>query len=130
MDTHNNVGVRRAAVRKLEHEMGLNTVKIEDLKLVGRFLYKADYNGEWAENELDYVLILPNCPIESVKPNTDEVEMIRAVSVEELDKMMEMDTISPWFRMLYNAGWISKWWRNLKNLDGVADWQTIHRLNG
>ncbi|KAH8728662.1 isopentenyl-diphosphate delta-isomerase [Phaeosphaeriaceae sp. PMI808] len=46
-------GVRRAAVRKLEHELGIppSQVPIDDFKFLTRIHYKSPSDGKWGEHE-------------------------------------------------------------------------------
>ena len=46
-------GVRRAAVRKLDQELGINAsqVPIDDFKFLTRIHYKAPSDGKWGEHE-------------------------------------------------------------------------------
>ena len=46
-------GVRRAAVRKLDHELGIKAaqVPIDDFKFLTRIHYKAPSDGKWGEHE-------------------------------------------------------------------------------
>lgn len=54
MQTEDHIGVKRAAVRKLQHELGIkqHTIDTQDLHFVTRIYYKALQNDEvWAEHE-------------------------------------------------------------------------------
>jgi isopentenyl-diphosphate delta-isomerase len=46
-------GVRRAAVRKLDHELGIPSaqVPIDDFKFLTRIHYKSPSDGKWGEHE-------------------------------------------------------------------------------
>jgi isopentenyl-diphosphate delta-isomerase len=46
-------GVRRAAVRKLDHELGIpsSQVPIDDFKFLTRIHYKSPSDGKWGEHE-------------------------------------------------------------------------------
>ena len=54
------LGVRRAAQRRMEIELGLNNsfATVEDILYLSRILYSAPSNGDWGELELDYILFL------------------------------------------------------------------------
>ena len=54
------LGVRRAAQRRMEIELGLNYsfAPVEDILYLSRILYSAPSNGDWGELELDYILFL------------------------------------------------------------------------
>eukprot|EP01027_Heterolobosea_sp_BB2_P022044 GEZU01032425.1.p2 GENE.GEZU01032425.1~~GEZU01032425.1.p2 ORF type:complete len:159 (+),score=57.07 GEZU01032425.1:88-564(+) len=53
MELDNDLGVKRAAIRKLEHELGIPASKlsVEDFTYVTRFQYKALYDDKWGEHE-------------------------------------------------------------------------------
>jgi isopentenyl-diphosphate delta-isomerase len=83
----NSIGIRRAAIRKLHHELGIVSLNIDQLHLVGRFLYRAKSDEKWGENELDYALIVRNFD-NSIVPNADEVADVRFVDRRRLDEMI------------------------------------------
>jgi isopentenyl-diphosphate delta-isomerase len=53
-------GVKNAAVRKLEHELGIKAtqVPIENFKFLTRIHYKAPSDGKWGEHESKYSSII------------------------------------------------------------------------
>ncbi|CAG8736380.1 7964_t:CDS:2, partial [Racocetra fulgida] len=93
-DTKKNC-VRRAAQRKLQHELGIkpHQVPIDDFTFLTRIHYLAPSDGIWGEHEtafidskslhlVDYVLIIrANVDIE-INPN--EVKAVEYLSLEEL----------------------------------------------
>ena len=130
-ETNNAWGIRKAARRKLEHELGIsqNYCRLEDYQLVGKFLYEAVSDQNWKEHELDYVLILNNFA-GRMTVNSDEVSAIKYVNRESLETAMNTnpEQFSPWFRMLHEQSWISRWWEDLENLS-TYDTNKIIRLN-
>ena len=50
-------GVKVAAKRKLLHELGINTVNVGDMEVMGRFIYLARSDSIWVEHELDYAIM-------------------------------------------------------------------------
>uniref|UniRef100_A0AC35F7A8 Isopentenyl-diphosphate Delta-isomerase n=1 Tax=Panagrolaimus sp. PS1159 TaxID=55785 RepID=A0AC35F7A8_9BILA len=131
MEPNNELGIRRAARRKLEHELGIsqNYCRLEDYVFVGKFLYEADSDHEWKEHELDYVLILKNFT-GNMAVNFDEVSATKYVDQRYLDSAISStpEQFSPWFRLLQEKGWISKWWNDLDNLSKYST-NNIIRLN-
>lgn len=91
------VGAKRAAVRKLQQELGTDSepVSIEEIKFLTRVHYCAadagadGANAEWGEHEIDYILFVQKEI--SVKPNPGEVKDVRYVSYDELMEMMKPD---------------------------------------
>uniref|UniRef100_A0A0R3RFW1 isopentenyl-diphosphate Delta-isomerase n=1 Tax=Elaeophora elaphi TaxID=1147741 RepID=A0A0R3RFW1_9BILA len=128
----NNIGVRRAAKRKLNHELGIQSANIDQMKVMGRFLYKAMHDNNWGEHELDYVIILRDFDVEQINPNPEEVEAIAVVaSMEELNEMLKGNetSFSPWFNLLVQKNFLRNWWHDQDRLDELRDSRTIYRLN-
>ncbi|CAI4228959.1 unnamed protein product [Auanema sp. JU1783] len=108
-------GVTRAAIRKLNHELGITGVREEDLASVGRFLYKAQMkDGVWGEHEMDYVLVLRNFDVSRLNPNPEEVSDVRCVSEKDLYSWLsdKPSDFTPWFLLLQN-GYLREWWKDL-----------------
>ncbi len=55
-----SLGAKRAARRKLGHELGIpeGQCDIQDMAFLGRILYAAPCSQKWGEHELDYILFL------------------------------------------------------------------------
>jgi len=135
------IGVKRAAVRKLEHELGIKSGSIppENFKYLTRMHYKAPYvpqgkedeEPEWGEHEIDYILFV-KADVE-VNANPDEVRDYKYVTPEELKTMMHPDSgllWSPWFRKIVDkffADWVQDVDATIQT-DKFVDPDTIHRL--
>jgi isopentenyldiphosphate isomerase len=39
------------------HELGINSVDVNDMHYMGRYIYLARSDSTWVEHELDYVLM-------------------------------------------------------------------------
>ena len=90
MERTNDLGVKRAAIRKLKQELGITNdqVPIDDFEFVTRIHYSAPCDdGKWGEHEIDHVLILRPKNDVIVKPNPNEVQAIKWVSADELQTM-------------------------------------------
>jgi len=118
-DEKDQLGVRIAASRKLEHELGIpqNQTPIDRFQYLTRIHYLAPSNETWGEHEVDYILFLTNDV--AVKANPNEVRDYKYVSKEELKQMFEDTSIgfTPWFKLIardYLFGW---WDELLKNRD-------------
>eukprot|EP00761_Pharyngomonas_kirbyi_P012126 gb/GECH01012153.1/.p1 GENE.gb/GECH01012153.1/~~gb/GECH01012153.1/.p1 ORF type:complete len:241 (+),score=72.33 gb/GECH01012153.1/:1-723(+) len=136
METENNIGVKRAAQRKLKQELGIdpNDVPLEDFHYLTRMHYCAQGDTQWGEHEIDHILIIQR---ENVKfePNPNEIGEAKYVSKEGLKEMMQQSKdpdsgvkMSPWFDLICD-NFLYKWWDNLDNLKPFEDHETIHRLN-
>ncbi len=146
------MGVKHAAIRKLEQELGipLGQVKVEDLKFITRLHYWAadtkthGVDAPWGEHEIDYVLLcrLPKEQL-TIVPNPEEIEDIRWVSPEHLQSMLQDPKLlfSPWFRIICGR-WLmpaaavdsknTGWWKNLDKClttNDFCDYATIHAFD-
>ncbi|KAK3101383.1 hypothetical protein FSP39_003131 [Pinctada imbricata] len=126
------LGVKRAAQRKLEHELGIspNQVSLEDIHYLTRVWYKARSDGTWGEHEIDYCLIAQKDV--NVDANRNEVMDWRYVDREELSDLIKSSEdgsvkITPWFKLI-SQSLLWEWWDNIANLKVVTDRNIIHRL--
>lgn len=93
-----NEPVELAAKRRLEEELGFSC----ELKYLFKFIYKADFDKTWGEHELDHVFL--GIYDGDIKPNKEELDDFKFVSLEELEKSInEMPNIyTPWFKIALN----------------------------
>ena len=137
------MGVKRAAVRKLWHELGIPEGRLppEKFKFLTRMHYCARdtvTHGEdspWGEHEIDYILLaradVPH------RGNPEEVRDTRYVDQAELRRMMEPGNgllWSPWCRMIIDNFLLGgpAWWDNLDaalETDRFVDVDTVHKLS-
>ncbi|PXF48889.1 Isopentenyl-diphosphate Delta-isomerase 1 [Gracilariopsis chorda] len=133
-------GAKRAAIRKLSHELGVSpgAVTSTDLTFMTRILYRSECSdGVWGERELDYIfLIQKNVPL---KPEKNEVQQVRYVTKPELEEMFyeaktsEKLKMTPWFTIIMER-FVWPWWDvilrdGLSRLGELQD-QRIHRFTG
>ena len=149
MDTPEDVakgdpkGVKYAAIRKLEHELGIpiKTFQTSDFKFLTRLHYWAadtvthGKEAPWGEHEIDYVLFATVDKKENLvmKPHPDEVDAIKWVSVDELQAMLNDPSLlfSPWFRLIVQK-WLVTWWKDLDkamNTDAFCNYKTIYEFD-
>lgn len=129
------MGVKRAAQRKLFHELGITSdqVPLNIFHYLTRIQYKAEnipYDGKFGENEIDYILIIRKEVDLSVNPN--EVKSVKYVNKENLRDMLESARqgsviLTPWFKLICEH-FLFKWWDSLDKLKEVQDHKTIHNL--
>ncbi|KAI9865281.1 MAG: isopentenyl-diphosphate delta-isomerase idi1 [Vezdaea acicularis] len=107
-------GVRRAAQRKLDHELGIKAaqVPIDKFDFLTRIHYKAPSDGKWGEHEIDYILFIKaNVDLDI---NINEVQASKYVSAEELKTMFKDDALkfTPWFKLICES-MLFEWWGHL-----------------
>lgn len=116
MESHNNLGVKRAAVRKLEQELGIHPsqVPIEKFEFITKMRYQARQDEEWIEREVDHCLII-HADVD-LNPNENEVSEVKWVSQQELAYMLGSNkseaVIAPWFRCIATQLMDDDWWRS------------------
>lgn len=140
-------GIRRAANRKLQHELGIDSTSIQpsEYQFVSRVLYSAkdeaslhspvgsSENCYWGESEVDYILFLRKSNVQ-LQPNPDEIDATKYVTQAELKAMLadRSNKWSPWFRLTADQ-FLFDWWDKLDEVFAkdslLLDWKTIHKLN-
>ncbi|KAI8899245.1 NUDIX hydrolase domain-like protein [Globomyces pollinis-pini] len=132
LEEKDQLGARRAAQRKLEHELGIKPkqVPLDRLEYLTRIHYMAPSDGLWGEHEIDYIFIFQGDV--DLHPNENEVKSTRYVTREELKQLFnnadgENIKITPWFRIIVE-NFLYKWWDRLDMLESMKDVNTIHRL--
>lgn len=136
IDESEAIGVKRAAQRKLLHELGIKAhqVPLDDFNYITRILYKAENvpkDGKWGENEIDYILFIQaNVDIFA---NFNEVKDYKYVSITELKEIIETADrkdilITPWFKLIVK-NFLFDWWKDLDNISLHKDEETIHHMD-
>lgn len=142
-------GVKRAAQRKLDHELGIKTeqVPFEDFRFLTRIHYKAPSDGKWGEHESEYTyrvhclvfLILTDESVDYIlfiKANVDlninpnEVKDYKYVTQDELKALFKDPTLkfTPWFKLICES-MLFEWWTNLDSgLEKYLNEQEIRRM--
>ncbi|OQR80817.1 isopentenyl pyrophosphate:dimethyllallyl pyrophosphate isomerase [Achlya hypogyna] len=114
LEEKEHLGVKRAAIRKLEHELGipLDTFNTSQFKFITKVLYRAPYDENWSEYEVDHILLVRAAVKVNINPN--EVAEIRLVARDELESVINDESllISPWFRLISQT-LLPQWWDNL-----------------
>ncbi|KAK4156531.1 putative isopentenyl-diphosphate delta-isomerase [Chaetomidium leptoderma] len=123
-------GVKNAAQRKLDHELGIKKeqVPLEKFHFLTRIHYKAPSNGQWGEHEIDYILFIKANV--DVDPSENEVQATQYVSADRLKEMFEDPSLqfTPWFKLICNS-MLFDWWQHLDSgLDKYMNEQEIRRM--
>ena len=86
----------------------------------------------WGEHEIDYILFIQADV--HIKPNPEEVEATKYVTLHELKEMMRPESgllWSPWFRIIVEK-FLVHWWKDLTRTlttDDFVDCKTIYRFD-
>lgn len=134
MELKDALGVKRAARRKLKHELGIEPeqVPMEDFTYLTRIHYEAASNeGIWGEHEIDHILVIQREV--DLNPEPNEVQRVRYVDPTQLEALLAAgdrgeERVSPWFAKIARHLLIPKWWTDLSNVESFQDHETIHRL--
>ncbi|KAI0335242.1 Isopentenyldiphosphate isomerase [Cubamyces sp. BRFM 1775] len=135
------LGVRVAASRKLEHELGIpkSQTPIDEFQYLTRIHYLAPSDGLWGEHEVDYILFLTADV--SVTPNLNEIRDYKYVDKAELQAMFEdsSNSFTPWFKLIARD-FLFGWWDELlarrdgegkvhaKSLAGLVDGSKVVKM--
>lgn len=135
-------GVKNAAIRKLNHELGIpiGQIPVEKFEFLTRFHYWAvdavshGPESPWGEHEIDYVLLAQvSRDSLALNPHPEEIDEVKWVSQSELKDLLNEKNLlwSPWFRIIVKR-WMEKWWTDLPKTLGTQeyrDFDTIHRFD-
>ncbi|KZV71331.1 Isopentenyldiphosphate isomerase [Peniophora sp. CONT] len=135
------LGVRHAANRKLEHELGIprSQTPIEEFQYLTRIHYLAPSDGKWGEHEVDYILFFTGDV--DVTANENEIRDWKYVDKAELQAMFEApgNLFTPWFKLIARD-FLFGWWDELlarkdesgkvraKSLAGLVDGSKVVKM--
>ncbi|XP_033639471.1 isopentenyl-diphosphate Delta-isomerase 1-like [Asterias rubens] len=131
LEESEHLGVRRAAQRKLKHELGIEPeqVPLDDFHYLSRIHYKAQSDGIWGEHEIDYILFMQKDV--DIKPEPNEVQNVKYIDAGELDEFLNSEAagtkITPWFKLIAQTK-LPDWWKHLGDVKSQEDHGTIHRM--
>eukprot|EP01126_Amoeba_proteus_P035874 TRINITY_DN3629_c0_g1_i2.p1 TRINITY_DN3629_c0_g1~~TRINITY_DN3629_c0_g1_i2.p1 ORF type:complete len:180 (+),score=21.99 TRINITY_DN3629_c0_g1_i2:240-779(+) len=111
----NELGVKNAAIRKLNQELGikLDRFKPSDFNFLTRIHYKAESDGVWGEHEIDYILMVRGDVELELNPN--EVSEYKWLSRDQIESFMNSHPVTPWFKLVVR-NYILEWWQNLSTV--------------
>ena len=137
LDEENHLGIRRAARRRLNYELGINesTIDLDSINFITKIHYKADnipHDGVFGEHEIDYVLFLSGDF--KLDINKNEVESVKYLNKNEIINMIQQEKLdnqsiklTPWFKLITEK-FLLKWWDNLDDIKTIQDHNKIHRF--
>ena len=117
----NALGVKKAAIRKLEQELGVDPSLLspDDFTFMTKMRYSARMNETWIEREVDHILVIQKDL--QIIPNPNEVSDTSWVSYDELESMLieekpENGSIAPWFRCIAAQIMTEELWNSVGNV--------------
>ena len=126
LELENAMGVKRAAVRKLEQELGIDPAQVstDDMVYMTKMRYSARMNEEWIERELDHIIVM--CADVEINPNPNEVANTLWVDHEKMEAMLLEEraadqAIAPWFRCIAARIMKPSWWSAFNDKDALVD---------
>jgi isopentenyl-diphosphate delta-isomerase len=126
-EEENALGVKLAAQRRLQYELGIpkHEIDLNDLQYMTRIHYKVTGDGEWGEHEIDYILFLHKDL--TLNPNPNEVSEVCFVPKSEFSSFIGnlKDPLSPWFKLIMKNR-LNLWWDNLADLSKFHDHKRIN----
>ncbi|ORZ37069.1 NUDIX hydrolase domain-like protein [Catenaria anguillulae PL171] len=127
-------GAKVAAVRKLDHELGITSVTKDELKYLTRIHYLAPSDEVWGEHEVDYIFVARKVDEVPMKPSENEVKDVKYVTRDELRAMFKEAEqgrikLTPWFRLICE-NFLFSWWDHLEagTLDQCVQEAKIHKM--
>ncbi|XP_052013125.1 isopentenyl-diphosphate delta-isomerase 2-like [Apodemus sylvaticus] len=132
LEEEDAVGVRRAALRRLQAELGVpqDQVSLEDIVFMTRYHYKAKSDAVWGEHEVCYLLLIRKDVKISADPS--EVSSFSYLTREELQELLERGTqgdvqVTPWLRIIVER-FLYAWWPYLDEVTQFVELDKIHRV--
>ena len=126
LELENAMGVKRAAVRKLEQELGIDPAQVstDDMVYMTKMRYSARMNQEWIERELDHIIVM--CADVEINPNPNEVANTLWIDHDKMEAMLLEEraadqAIAPWFRCIAARIMQPSWWSAFNDKDALAD---------
>jgi len=123
MELEGALGVKRAARRKLQQELGVDpsSVPLSCFHWVGRVHYRAGCDdGLWGEHEIDHVLIALPDGDAPTRLNPNEVQA--TASFDEPSLLAWLDEseaagtkVSPWFSVI-RSEMLPRWWEAVRGV--------------
>ncbi|KAG4067141.1 hypothetical protein HA402_000132 [Bradysia odoriphaga] len=124
----NAIGIRKAAQRRLNYELGIPMAQVrpEYFHYLTRIHYADNGDGIWGEHEIDYILFLQKDV--DLNPNPNEVSELMYIKRDDIDKAVLHVPLTPWFHLIMQHR-LKKWWDNLHQLEKFEDLENIQRFN-
>ncbi|MBZ3883558.1 Isopentenyl-diphosphate delta-isomerase 2 [Sciurus carolinensis] len=132
MEEKDALGVRRAALRRLQAELGIppEQLSVEDIVFMTRYHYKAKSDQIWGEHEVCYLLLVKKNL--TITPDPSELDSYRYLAQEELEGLLDeaargQARVTPWLRIIAER-FLFKWWPYLDEVTQFVEHHKIHRV--
>uniref|UniRef100_G3RC34 isopentenyl-diphosphate Delta-isomerase n=1 Tax=Gorilla gorilla gorilla TaxID=9595 RepID=G3RC34_GORGO len=126
------IGVRRAAQRRLQAELGIpgEQISAEDIVFMTIYHHKAKSDRIWGEHEICYLLLVRKNVTLNLDPS--ETKSILYLSQEELRELLERGArgevkVTPWLRTIAER-FLYRWWPHLDDVTPFVELHKIHRV--
>uniref|UniRef100_A0A8D8WM50 isopentenyl-diphosphate Delta-isomerase n=1 Tax=Cacopsylla melanoneura TaxID=428564 RepID=A0A8D8WM50_9HEMI len=124
-----NIGVKIAAQRRLNYELGIPTQEIgmDNIKCITRIHYFDKGDGVFGEHEIDYIVFIKkNVTININKNEIHHTEYVGMDKMEDFLKSLHYP-ITPWFHFVVQSK-LYTWWKNLDQILNSPTDNVIHKF--
>uniref|UniRef100_A0A8I6AD97 isopentenyl-diphosphate Delta-isomerase n=2 Tax=Rattus norvegicus TaxID=10116 RepID=A0A8I6AD97_RAT len=132
LEEEDAVGVRRAALRRLQAELGIpqDQISIMDIIFMNRIYHKSPSDDIWGDHEIGYLLLVRKDL--TLNPDPREVRSYSYMSQEDVQELLDRGTrgeekITPWFRTIAE-GFLLSWWPHLEDVSPFVEPDKIYGL--
>eukprot|EP00073_Rattus_norvegicus_P053829 XP_017456219.1 PREDICTED: isopentenyl-diphosphate delta-isomerase 2-like isoform X1 [Rattus norvegicus] len=132
MEEKDALGVKKAALRRLQAELGIpqDQVSLEDIVFMKRYHYKAKSDAVWGEHEVCYLLLIKKDV--KICPDPSEVSSFSYLTREELEELLERGArgevqVTPWLRFIVEQ-FLYAWWPYLDEATKFIELDKIYRV--
>ncbi|XP_029423344.1 isopentenyl-diphosphate delta-isomerase 2-like isoform X2 [Nannospalax galili] len=126
------LGVKRAALRRLQAELGISQdqISLKDIIFMTKYHYQAKSDPTWGEHEVCYLLLVKR----DVTINADhsEVSGFSYLTQEELKELLDRGArgevrVTPWLRIIAER-FLYSWWPYLDEVTQFVEPDKIYRV--
>uniref|UniRef100_A0ABK0LDG6 isopentenyl-diphosphate Delta-isomerase n=2 Tax=Rattus norvegicus TaxID=10116 RepID=A0ABK0LDG6_RAT len=132
LEEEDAVGVRRAALRRLQAELGIpqDQISIKDITFMTRKYQKCQSDAVWGDHEIGYLLLVRKDL--TLNPDPREVRSYSYMSQEDVQELLDREArgaekITPWFRSMVED-FLLPWWPYLEDVSPFVEPDKIYGL--
>ncbi|XP_004617485.3 isopentenyl-diphosphate delta-isomerase 2 [Sorex araneus] len=130
MEDTDALGMRRAALRRLQAELGIppEQICLQDIVFMTHFYHHSPSDEVWGDHEVAYILLVRKNL--TVDPDPREVKSYRYLSREQVAELLDraargQERVTPWFQTIVEDH-LSHWWDHLEDVSSFVEADTIH----